>query len=268
MTTTTSSTVPTPSGFFPISNTANGYPARKKRDVRHPRDCHHRPTTTLSYLALNGSYSQYPQSVQCSATTTTQQTVTVTDTASTTSTITLGPVTETTTKTSTSTSTEVPRAQKTETVTGTTTGSTTVTETTTSITTTTETAEATATALTYAACSAANILGPRFEGNYISDALRTNGFSLAASSQYTGDVRLFITLTDSAEDCCVVCITTPGCRSSASSFSQCYLLLSADGSCPASQSAHPAGFTTRTGGGNGFTISNGLCGYQKLENGS
>ncbi|KAJ1329871.1 hypothetical protein MN608_06607 [Microdochium nivale] len=265
------SVVATPPGFVPISDSVNGYPQRK-RDVRHPRDCHHKPTashatyvpsTSTTYAAASGTclgeYSQYPQSVQCSETTTAQQTVIVTGVASVTSTITPPPVTSTTTETFTSTSTEVPRAQTTETVTETTTATTTVTETTATTTTTTTTAEATSFALTYEACGPRNILGPRYNGSPIS-----NVFNGANNGQAGGGAIYDNTAAASAEDCCVSCVTKTGCTGSVFAGGRCVLLRNQQRSC-GSQSSNVAAFVVSPGSASsGYVLSNGLCGYQKF----
>jgi len=263
-TTTDTTVIPTPSGFVPISDTLNGFPQRKRRNVGHP---HCKPkgsvySTAAAYLTSSTSSedcgiattgSTYAQSVACSETITEQQTATATTTTS--MTITAAPVTSTTTETITSTSTEVPRAETTETLTETTTASTTSTITETQTQTETVTETATAPPQTkYAACSADNILSS-YNGQSIINVYNNNNGNVGGGSIFDN------AQAPSAEDCCALCFNTAGCTGTAYlAPSRCVLLRNAARTCE-SESANPAVFIV--GNGVGYTLSNSACGYIK-----
>lgn len=262
---------------MPISDTLNGYPARKRDS--HRRHCHKpslsepAPYSTaqiVSYSSAQASPSdgactigegtQYPASVQCSVTSTTQGTATQTETI--TSTTTPAPVTAIETATVTSTSTEVPSASttltQTETITATATA--TVTSTTTETTTSTTTATETATVNGYTGCEANNML-TSYQGRPIRNVFN-NG-----NGQLAGSTILDFVNTASAIDCCKRCFDTAGCTGSIFPYpsgTSCYLLHNADRSC-VSQSANQALFIAGSGSDVGFTLFNGPCGYQEFR---
>lgn len=266
-TTTSTSTVPSPDGFVPVTDTeTNGFPSKRRRNSKSDTTkgksaTQKKPTRPHNPGASEGvKCKSYPQSVRCQKTVTDQHRVTVTATErGCTRTIKPTPITKTTTKTITSTSTEVPRASTTVTTTQTTTVVTTTTDTQTTTSTTTSTSTATATAVAYEACSADNIISS-YNGQSIINAYNNNNGQVGGGSIYDN------ASASSAEDCCILCINTSGCEGSYFQGGRCVLLHNADRSCT-SQSANEIVFVTG-GNGGGFTVSNGLCGYNQYSPGS
>lgn len=284
-TTTSTSVIAAPSGFVPIADTQNGYPARKRDS--HRRHCHKAtlPKPSVYPTPIAGTYSaaqsspsssssssssyattvpcsvgegtQYPTAVECSATTTTQLTSTETQTSS--STVTPVPSTTLVTETVTSTSTEVPRASTTLTLTETTTATETDTQTTTVTETATSTSIETVTPTTYAACQANNILT-----NYQGQAI-VNVFNRGRGSATVYDY----SQANNPEECCVQCIRKAGCTGTIFGAGSTYcLLMYADGRTCASQSSNLSQFVTNSGTASAFILSNGACGYQQWVAGS
>jgi len=98
----------------------------------------------------------------------------------------------------------------------------------------------------YAVCGAQNQISQNYQGR---------GLSIVA---YSGDGSADI-VTNSAYDCCVVCINTANCAGSAfaASFGNTCFLGIVD-TCPAGQTK--TGIYYNTGNNIPITVSNGLCG--------
>ncbi|KAI1337168.1 hypothetical protein F5Y15DRAFT_391620 [Xylariaceae sp. FL0016] len=213
------------------------------------------PASSSAAPSSGGVSSQYPQSVECTSTTTVQSTVTETVTGpAITSTTTPPAITVSTTTTETTTTTIVPDdATVTESFTETTTATatSTTTETTTSTTTTTV-EEPTVTATVYEACGANNIIGPQF----MDLGMITNVYNNGRPGATIYDT----TTAATAYDCCVKCITGSDCSGSAFYSGRCILLHTAGRTC-SSQSAASAQYVYSSSSF-GYTLSNGNCGYQ------
>lgn len=112
----------------------------------------------------------------------------------------------------------------------------------------------------YAVCSDSNILGS-YRGRRIDIVIKRSNAQLVSVAL---DIASGV---PSAADCCVRCATTSGCTGSVypsggAGSGLCYLLHNQARS-RTSQSDNEVVFTLG-GGDTGFTLSNGLCGYQQF----
>jgi hypothetical protein len=252
VTTTETSTISAPAGFIPVETSFAG--ALKRRADAGPQvvPALHERAARSEFHIENGKHVSnpvaYPQAVRCAGLVVIVTTTTRTKTASSTLTI-LAPtsvVTSTVIETSVTTFTSQPRAETTTTVTEavfTTSKSTPVVTSTTTITNTATVAAPQATL--YAACADNNI------------ASKVNGVNIFGGYSYSQSVE-FLSAANPYE-CCVACQNFAGCGATIFLQKTCYTWTFTT-SC--SQVNRALSLLTNTGyTGEGYTISNGPCGF-------